>query len=42
MAKEYENTVAKNNKTGDNIITLNDANEEAFEDIILSIDHTSK
>ena len=41
-AEEYENAVAKNDRSGDNIIKLNDANEEAFEDIILSIDHTSK
>ena len=40
--KEYENAVAKNDKSGDNVIKLNNSNEEAFEDIILSIDHTSK
>ena len=42
MAKEYENAVTKNDKSGDNVIKLNNSNKEAFEDIILSIDHTSK
>ena len=41
-AEDYESAVAKNDKSRDNMIKLNDANKEAFEDIILSIDHTSK
>ena len=41
-ADEYEKAVADGRKSGDDIIKFNDLNEEAFEDIILSIDHTTK
>ena len=40
-AKEYEN-VAAEGKNRDDTVRLNDLNEEAFEDIILIIDHTTK
>ena len=36
------NVVAKSSKSRDDIVRFNDLNEEAFEDIILSIDHTTK
>ena len=39
--KEYEKTVVKS-KNGEDIVRFNDLNEEAFEDIILSIDHATK
>ena len=40
--KEYKKAVAKNDGSGDNTVTSNDANKTDFEDIILSIDQTSK
>ena len=40
-AEEYEKATAKG-KNGDNIVRFNDLNKDAFEDIILSIDHTTK
>lgn len=36
MSEAYENTVAKRDKSGGNIVISNDANKEAFEDTILS------
>ena len=41
-AKEYEKAVTNGRESGDDIIKFNNLNEEAFEDIILSIDHTTK
>ena len=40
-AEEYEKKAAKG-KSGYGIVRFNDLNEEAFEDIMLSIDHTTK
>ena len=40
-AKEYEKSVTKG-MSGDAIVKFNGVNEETFEDIILSIDHTTK
>ena len=42
MAEEYEKAVAEGKKSGEDTVKFNDLNEEAFEDIILSIDHTMK
>ena len=42
VAEEYEKAVANVRKSRDDIIRFNNLNEEAFEDIILSIDHTAK
>ena len=41
-AEEYEKAVADGRESWDDIIKFNDLNEEAFEDIILSIDDTTK
>ena len=41
-AKEYEKAVTGGRKSGDDIIKFNDLNQEELEDIILSIDHTTK
>ena len=42
MVEEYKKAVAKVEKSGNVIMRCNDLNKEAFEDIILSIDHTTK
>ena len=41
-ADEYEKAVDNGRERGGGIIRINNLNEEAFEDIILSIDHTTK
>ena len=42
MVEEYKKAVAKVEKSGNVIMRCNDLNKEAFEDIILSIDYTTK
>ena len=42
MVEEYKKAVAKVEKSGDDIMRCNDLDKQAFEDIILSIDHTTK
>ena len=39
-SKEYDEAIAKNNNSGDNIDELNNLNKKGFENIISSINHT--